>query len=110
MAGKKWWFAGSAALLIPTVTLIMEWPSRQPPHQQAAPPLPGPAAPARPAAVARVLPSGTTNSTPPKTPSETAKYELCGIGKASAQITADGLNEYVFALTQKTGDSWRAAL
>jgi hypothetical protein len=110
MAGKKGWFAGSAALLILTVTLVMQWPSRQRPHQHAAPALPGAAAPARPAAVARVLPSGTTNSTAPPTPSETGKYELCGIGKAPAQITADDLNEYVFALTQKTGDSWRAAL
>jgi hypothetical protein len=110
MAGKKWWFAGSAALLILTVTLVMEWPGRQQPHQRAAPALPEAAAPARPAAVARVLPSRTTNSTAPQTPSETGKYELCGVGKAPAQITADDLNEYVLALTQKTGDPWRAAL
>ena len=57
-----------------------------------------------------MLLSGLTKGAVPGTSSEAGKYELCGVGKAPAQTTPDTLNEYVFALTQKTTDRWRAAL
>lgn len=100
MARKKGWFASGAALLLLTTALVTHWQSRQRPHKETAPVLSRMAAVTRPAAAPAQLLSGTI----------TGKYELCGIGTAPARITADGLNEYVRALTQETSDRWRAAL
>lgn len=110
MARKKWWYAGGAALLLITVALFMEWRSLQRPHARTAPARPEAWSPIVPDAIAGRLLSGTTKSPAPKPASVTSGYELCGLGRAPAQITPDALNEYVFTLTQKTGDLWSSAL
>lgn len=94
-----------------TVALLIEWRSLQPPPQgETASVRPGTTAPSRPAVPAERLRSGTTRSPAPEAASETGRHELCGFGRAPAQITSGALNEYVFALTQETRDRWNSAL